>query len=109
MFFSEGKNITVKWVSSSFGVELNASTTLAVLVGKILDQWEKKLLRVDFTLHYGDAHLEINNDGALESFFKTQHSTILVKSQAEGFSKLNKTDVFNWAGSSHFEDFPTID
>ena len=100
----------MKWVSSSFEVELNATTTLAALVDKIFDKWER-LIRVDFTLHYGETGAEINNDGALASFLNAKYSTISVKSQAEGFRKLKQAVVFNWAGidkitqdNSHFED-----
>ena len=106
--------ISIKWKSSSFKVYLYATTTLAALVDKILDNLEE-LTRVDFSLHYGEtatALCEINSDGTLLAFFfKTKYNTIIVKSKAVGFNKLKQTVIFNWAGigeiiqeRNHFEN-----
>ena len=105
-----GRRISVRWVSSSFKVELNATTTLAALLDKIFDKWEK-LIRIDFKLHNGETEAEINTDGDLTTFFKTTCPTIVVESLCKGFSKLEKNEVYSWASidkiiedNSHFED-----
>jgi len=105
-----GRRISVRWVSSSFKVEINATTTLAVLVDKIFDKWGK-LIRIDFRLHNGETEAEINTDGDLTTFFKTTCPTIVVESLCKGFSKLEKEEVFSWASinkiiedDSRFED-----
>ena len=105
-----GRRISVRWVSSSFKVELNATTTLAALLDKIFDKWGK-LIRIDFKLNNGETEAEINTDGDLTTFFKTTCPTIVVESLCKGFSKLEKEEVFSWASinkiiedDSRFED-----
>ena len=59
------------------------------------------LVRVDFSLHYGDKgvpELEINNDEKLATFLAANYSTILVKSHTVEFSELKEEAVFKWAG-----------
>ena len=92
--------IIVKWIQSSCSVEINGSTTLNSIKEKLYDEWES-LVRVDFSLHYGEKgapELEINNDEKLATFLTANYSAILVKSHAVGFSKLKENTVFQWAG-----------
>ena len=96
MFPLVGRRISVRWVSSSFKEELNATTTLAALLDKVFDKWGK-LIRIDFKLHNGEIEAEINTDGDLTTFFKTTCPTIVVESLCKEFSKLEKNEVFSWA------------
>ena len=64
---ASGKEITVKWIKSSFTVEIDGTTTLSSFTEKLLDHWDD-LVRVDFSLH-NSAGSEINNDEKFASVF----------------------------------------